>query len=93
MAWKEMTVNELAQSLGVSATEVREKQKLSQLIVKVRKKTGLSQAQLAKKANVTQGRIAQIESGMGTNRTSFDVLLHILGFLGYDFSIVSRKAA
>jgi DNA-binding XRE family transcriptional regulator len=65
MAWKELTVNELAKSLGVNASEVREKQKIIQLIAKARKESGLSQAALAKKIGVTQGRIAQIESGVG----------------------------
>ena len=42
---------------------------------------------------MTQGRIAQIESGIGTNRVTFDTLLHILSVLGYEFRIVSKKAA
>jgi transcriptional regulator with XRE-family HTH domain len=93
MAWKEMSVNELAKNLGVNVTEVREKQKLMSLIVKTRKKLGLSQVQLAKKVSVTQGRIAQIESGVGTARVTFDVLFNILNALGYEYKIVSRKAA
>lgn len=93
MAWKELSVSELAQSLGVNAVEVREKQKLMQLIVAIRKKRGWSQTQLAKKVGVTQGRIAQIESGVGTARVTFDVLLNILNTLGYGYKIVSRKAA
>lgn len=43
MAWKEMTVDELAKSLGINASEVREKQRLMTLIVDERKKQGLSQ--------------------------------------------------
>jgi DNA-binding XRE family transcriptional regulator len=93
MAWKEMTVEELAKSLGVNAKEVHEKQKLMQLIVKVRKEKGLSQAALAKKVGVSQSRIAQIESGVGTAKITFDVLLNILMALGYDFKIVPMKAA
>ena len=93
MAWKEMNIDELADSLGVNVAEVREKQKLIHLIAKARKKMKLSQAQLAKKVGVTQGRIAQIESGVGTNRVTFDTLLHILSALGYEFKIVSKKAA
>lgn len=93
MAWKEMTTEELAQSLGVNAKEVQEKQKLMQLIVKVRRAKGLSQAALAKKVGVSQSRIAQIESGVGTAKVTFDVLLNILAVLGYDFKIVPRKAA
>jgi len=93
MAWKEMTTEELAKSLGVNPTEVREKQKLIQFIVDARKKEKISQAALAKKVGVTQGRIAQIESGVGTSKVTFDVLLNILSVLGYDFKIVSKKAA
>lgn len=93
MAWKEMTIEEVAKSLGISAAEVREKQRLMDMIAKARKKAGLSQAALAKKLGVTQGRIAQIESGIGTAKITFDVLLHILDVLGYEFKISTRKVA
>ena len=93
MAWKEMTIEEIAKSLGVSISEVREKQHLMDLIVKARKKAGISQAVLAKKLGVTQGRIAQIESGIGTAKVTFDVLLHILEILGYDFKVMTKKVA
>ena len=36
-----------------------------------------------KKLGVSQGRIAQIEAGIGTAQVSFDVLLNVLGELGY----------
>lgn len=93
MAWKEMNINELAKSLGVNAAEVREKQKIIQLIVKARKEQKLSQAALAKKIKLTQGRIAQIESGVGTSKITFDVLLNILVALGFDFKILPKKTA
>lgn len=93
MAWKEMSIEELAEFLGISAREVSEKQRLIQLIVKERKTRKMSQALLAKKIGVTQGRIAQIESGIGTSKVTFDVLLNILLVLGFDFRIVSKKAA
>ena len=93
MAWKEMSVNELAKSLGVNAAEVREKQKIIQLIVKTRKERKLSQAALAKKIHLSQGRIAQIESGVGTSKVTFDVLLNILVTLGFDFKILPKKTA
>ena len=93
MAWKEMTTEELAKNLGMNAEEVEEKQKLMQLIVKIRKGKGLSQAALAKKVGVSQSRIAQIESGVGTSKITFDVLLNILSVLGYGFTIVPKRAA
>ena len=93
MAWKEMNINELAKSLGVNASEVREKQKIIQLIVKARKEQKLSQAAMAKKIGLTQGRIAQIESGVGTSKITFDILLNILVALGFDFKILPKRAA
>lgn len=77
----------------MSVGEVREKQHLIHLIVKVRKAQNLSQAALAKKVRVTQSRIAQIESGIGTAYVTFDVLLNILSELGYEFRIATKKAA
>ena len=93
MAWKEMSTEELAKSLGVNAKEVQEKQKLMQLIVKTRKSKGLSQASLAKKVGVSQSRIAQIESGVGTAKVTFDVLLSVLAVLGFECTIVPKRAA
>jgi len=93
MAWKEANADELAASLGISVSEAREKQKLMQLLVKIRQGSKISQAALAKKVGVSQGRIAQIESGIGTSKVSFDVLLNLLRALGYDFKVVAKKAA
>jgi transcriptional regulator with XRE-family HTH domain len=93
MAWKEMTTEELASNLGVNFAEAREKQKLMKLIEKTRKELKLSQAALAKKVGVTQSRIAQIESGVGTAKVTFDILLQVLSTLGYDFKILPKKAA
>jgi len=93
MAWKDMTVKEIADGLGVDAAEVVEKQNLIRLIVSARQEKELSQAALGKMVGVSQGRIAQIESGIGTANVSFDVLLRILLALDYTFKIVARKAA
>jgi transcriptional regulator with XRE-family HTH domain len=54
---------------------------------------GLSQVALAKKVGVSQGRIGQIESGIGTGKISFDLLLSILTALGYHYKVVMTKAA
>ena len=54
MAWKEVTIEELAKSLGANVTEIREKQRLVGLIVKERKAKKLSQAALAKKLGISQ---------------------------------------
>ncbi len=93
MAWKEMTVEELAKSLGTNIIEVKEKQKLIAMIVKIRKAKKMSQAVLAKKLNISQARVAQIESGIGTAQITFDILFKILVTLGYDYRVVTKKAA
>lgn len=93
MAWKEVNLRQFAESIGANVSEVREKQKLIELIIKVRKAQKLSQATLAKKIGVSQARIAQIESGIGTAKITFDVLFNILVELGYDYRVTAKKAA
>ncbi|MBK7962151.1 MAG: helix-turn-helix transcriptional regulator [Bdellovibrionales bacterium] len=93
MTWKEMTVEELAKSLDVDIHEFREKHRLIELIKKARKEKRMSQVQLAKKIGVTQGRIAQIESRVGTAKVALEILLSILRELGYEYKIVAKKVA
>ncbi len=93
MAWKETSVEALAKSLGANVAEVREKQRLVKVIVKARKDKGLSQAALAKKLGISQARVAQIESGVGTAKVTFDVLFNMLVALGIDYRVVTKKAA
>lgn len=93
MPWKEVSVEQLAKSLGANLSEVREKQRLIEMVIKIRKAKKLSQAALAKKIGVSQARIAQIESGVGTSKITFDVIFSILTALGYDYRVVTHKAA
>jgi predicted XRE-type DNA-binding protein len=93
MAWKEISIEKLAKSLGANVAEIREKQRLVGLIVKARKDKKLSQAALAKKLGISQARIAQIESGVGTAKVTFDVLFNMLVALGFDYRVVTKKAA
>ena len=93
MAWKEVSIEQLARSLGANLSEVREKQRLIDMIIKIRKAKKISQAALAKKLGVSQARVAQIESGIGTAKISFDIIFNILTVLGYDYRVVTHKAA
>lgn len=79
MAWKEVTVEELAKSLGANGAEVREKQRLVKLIFKTRKDKDLSQAALAKNLGISQARVAQIESGVGMAKVTFEAALQYAG--------------
>lgn len=88
-----MSIEEVAEMLGANINDIREKQRLIDLIVKARKKKKLSQASLAKKVGVSQARIAQIESGVGTSKVTFDILFNILTVLGYDYRVVTKEAA
>lgn len=60
-------------------------------MVEFRKEKKLSQAALAKKLELSQARIAQIESGIGTAQISFDILFNILVALGYDYRVVTTE--
>jgi predicted transcriptional regulator len=93
MAYKEMSVDKLAKSLGVDVDEAREKHRLIELIKKARKEKHISQAVLAKKIGVTQGRIAQIESRIGTTKVTFEILFRILRQIGYEYRIVAKRSA
>ncbi len=93
MPWKEVNIEQLAKSLGAELSEVREKQRLIGMIIKIRKVKKISQAVLAKKLGVSQARVAQIESGIGTSKITFDVIFNILVTLGYDYRVVTTKAA
>lgn len=93
MGWKEIDLEELAESLGTNITEVKEKQKLISMITKIRKSKKLSQAALARKLGISQARVAQIESGIGTAQVTFDILFNILIALGYDYRVITKKAA
>ena len=93
MPWKEMSVEQFAKSLGANISEVREKQRLIDMVVKIRKAKKMSQSLIAKKLSVSQARIAQIESGIGTAEVTFDVIFNVLVALGYDYRVTTRKAA
>ncbi len=93
MPWKTYTVDQIAKQLGVNIIEIREKHKLIEAIIKTRKKKKISQAKLAKKIGVTQSRIAQIETGIGTHNITFDILFNILHVLGVEVKITTKKAA
>jgi transcriptional regulator with XRE-family HTH domain len=55
--------------------------KLKTVLRKLREERGLSQAQLAAKANVTDAYVAQLETGKKTN-PSLDVLKRLARALG-----------
>lgn len=93
MPTKEMTLDELALSLGLHANEFREKHRLIELIRKTRRDKKLSQSGLAKRMGVTQGRIAQIESKAGTSKVTFEVLFGILRELGFELKVIAKKVA
>jgi predicted XRE-type DNA-binding protein len=93
MPFKSIDLDTLAKELNVNAAEVREKQRLIDRIVKLRKQMGLSQTELAKRVSVSQSRIAQIEAGVGTSKISFDILFNIINHLGFNCEVRLRKVA
>ncbi len=90
MPWKEVSTEDLAKKAGINLAVVREKQRLMAFISKARKKAKLSPAALAKKVGITQKRVTQIESGVGTSKVTFDLLFSIFRTLGYNLKIIVR---
>lgn len=93
MPFKKVDIDKLANDFGVSYSEIKEKQRLIERIKSLRKEQNLSQAQLAERIGVSQSRIAQIESGLGTSKISFDVIFHIIYELGFSCEVRLKKAA
>jgi len=93
MSWKNVSLEELAEDLGLDYREVREKHKLISRIKKIRKDRELSQAELADMVGLSQSRIARIEGGVGTKNMSFDLLFRVLSALGYECRVSVRKTS
>lgn len=93
MPFKTIDPKEVAKKFNINYFEVEQKQKLIEQIIKLRNERGLSQAVLASIIGVSQSRIAQIESGIGTAKISFDVLLNIFYALGFSYEVRLKKIA
>ena len=92
-AWKRIDLQRWAAEVGVDIHEIDEKLRLRDVIVRVRKKRGITQDELARRVGVSRSRIAQIESGVKLHKMSFDILLRILQGLGYRYKITAKKLA
>jgi len=91
MAWKNFTLKELADHLNLDYKEVSEKHRLISVIKKRRQELKYTQEDLARVLNISQSRIAKIESGLGTKNVSFDLLFRILTALGFECKVVLAK--
>ena len=65
-----------------------DKQRLMNLVRAEREKQGISQAQLAERLGLSQGRVAQLESKQGTQGVSYDAVLSALDALGCLYRIL-----
>jgi ribosome-binding protein aMBF1 (putative translation factor) len=59
-------------------------------IAKAREQQGMSQGELAKKADTTQQQVSRLETGFNSNIETF---LNVLSALDMDFEIIARKKA
>ena len=91
MPWKTINLDDWAKELDINMNELRQKDRLIDLIIKARKQVDLTQAQLGKLVGVSQPRIAQIENRVKIGKITIDVLLHILNELGHEYKITTRK--
>ena len=64
---------------------------VAHLVSDLRAKMGLSQAELARKAAVSQPMIARLEKGDSRRTPTFDTIFRLLKVLGYTMSIHVQK--
>ena len=58
----------------------------------MRKRAGLTQAQLGRKADISQSRMAQIEAGIEKGPVSFDLVFLLFSILKTDIHVILRPA-
>lgn len=71
---------------------LREKHRLLQTVIAMRKRAGLTQTQLGRKADISQSRMAQIEAGIVKGPISFDLIFLLLSVLKVDVHVILRAA-
>ncbi len=71
---------------------LREKHRLLQAMIALRKRERLTQAQLGRLADISQSRMAQIEAGIEKGPVSFDLVFLLLSILKTDIHVILRPA-
>jgi predicted XRE-type DNA-binding protein len=87
------TAAELAEVLGLSpqeAVEIEVRSELNDRIIQIVGRSGLTHAQIAKRAGTSRSRVTSILN-RNTHDVSTDLLLRILGALGYEARITVRR--
>lgn len=92
MPWVTLSLEELAKELGIDYAETRQKHDLIKKAISIRKKRGVTQTELAKRMKVSQARVCKIESRIGTDKISFEVIFKMLAALGYVCRVTLTKA-
>jgi len=81
------------QDIKISYEEVGMHLKLARLIEDLRLKSGLTQAELAEKAGVSQPMIARLERGDQDRVPTLSTINKVLNILGYEVELSIKKAA
>ncbi|MBL6990569.1 MAG: helix-turn-helix domain-containing protein [Bacteriovoracaceae bacterium] len=79
--------------ISLAFEEVSIHLKIAKLIETLRLKEGLTQTQLAKKANVSQPMIARLEKGDQDRVPTLATINKVLFALGYEADLIIKKAA
>lgn len=79
--------------ISIHYEEIKMHLKIAKTIEDIRLKSGLTQAQLAKKAKVSQPMIARLEKGDQDRVPTLSTINKVLTALGYEADLTIRKAS
>lgn len=82
-----------SKGFAVAYEEIKMHLKVAKVIEELRVKEGLTQAQLAKKAKVSQPMIARLERGDQNRTPTLATINKVLSALGYEADLIIKKAA
>ena len=88
-----LTIASICQHLGPLLTPIRvfTVQELGQVIRHSRRERGLTQVELAIRANVARGAVQKLEEGRGT--VNLDTVFKILRMPSLDLNVATRRSA
>jgi transcriptional regulator with XRE-family HTH domain len=93
MAWLASSYLEFVRFLGIDYDDQEQKRRLVDQLILIRERQGLTQADLAARLQISEWRVARIESPTARTNVSFEMLFKMFAALGYACDVKPKKAA